>query len=162
MVSPGDEGEEDDLEKAKEYRIQTRLPTSVQAVWDEWFGLNSYANQPIPGGIHECEKRFGTKWRSFTPSSAEGKFLSRMKTFVGAVETAATQDGRSVPATLDEFDRVFSMETDSSFSGLLNNLLEKGYWQRGKKRKKKVNGSGRRQQQEEEQEEEVQQLVAEL
>lgn len=130
---------EDDplLAKAKDYSIQTRIPVSVKAVWDEWHGLNSFANQPIPGGIKACEEKFGTKWRGFKTSSSESKFLSRMKIFVAAVETAAAQDFPSIQSTLDEFDRVFSTETNQSFSRLLDYLLEKGYWQRGKKRKKR-------------------------
>ncbi|CAJ1964466.1 unnamed protein product [Cylindrotheca closterium] len=48
-------------------RIHHRLISThdnIRSIYDEWFGLGQFEEVPISGGIAECEKKFGAKWRN--------------------------------------------------------------------------------------------------
>ena len=45
----------------------------------QWFGLESYANIPVEGGLEAMERRRGRIWRQSWCKAAKGKTFSRMK-----------------------------------------------------------------------------------
>lgn len=66
-----------DLEKAMRHQLAPRHQ-SLQTIYFEWYGLESFKDKPIVGGFEKCEELFKSKWRK-TQSGGELKQFSRQK-----------------------------------------------------------------------------------
>jgi hypothetical protein len=79
---------------------------SVQAMYDEYFGLNAFDGVPIKGGLDALEKRFKTCWRQdFTPGEVQhySRFCRVVKTVVGI-----QQSGKTIDNAIKELEPLYS------------------------------------------------------
>lgn len=70
-----------------DYNMKARHE-SLQDMWDEWFGLNSYENKcgNIPGGIDARNKLFGRKWRKDYSSAQYSRTHRIIKMILTTIE----------------------------------------------------------------------------
>ena len=56
-------------------------------VWNEWYGIREFNGLPIPGGIHEMERRYKSKWRQLGKyyTAAEQKHFSRVSQIIKGI-----------------------------------------------------------------------------
>jgi hypothetical protein len=138
----GREVVEDDLEqdedfiKASKHIIRMRDIDCVDDIYKEFKGIGAPCqDQPIIGGLEECDRRWKTKWRRHF-NAADQKRFSRMTMLARAIDDQV-EDGRLLPEVLGSFDHYF-LQKKRSFCGLISLLQAEGFIEKKAPRTKRV------------------------
>ena len=106
--------------------MKTRVePYSVTAIYYEYYGIQIYENEPIPGRFKAMEELYGTKWRR--GDMAYQKAFSRMQQIVAAVELWAKEEEASIGEALTHFDVLFDGKKCKSVAKFVDILQNMGY-----------------------------------
>ena len=97
---------------------------SLHTIYYEWWGLESYKNVPIPGGIAMMEAN-KKKWRRHF-SGAETKHFSRIRMIVKGIDAQAEATGKDAGDILDEWDLLFRIEAKKSISKMATLIQRMG------------------------------------
>lgn len=88
-----------------ESQIDHRLRSThdnIRSIYNEWFGLGDFEGVPISGGIAECEKKFGRKWRNKNSANR----ISRQSRVCSALQKEV-DGGKSLDDVCREWDKVY-------------------------------------------------------
>ncbi len=125
-----------DFGLAKVYLIRMRDIDCVDDIYKEFKGIGAPCqDQPIIGGLEECDRRWKTKWRRHF-NAADQKRFSRMTMLARAIDDQV-EDGRLLPEVLGSFDHYF-LQKKRSFCGLISLLQAEGFIEKKAPRTKRV------------------------
>jgi hypothetical protein len=86
---------------------------SIHTLYYEWYGLETYTNTPVVGGIAFLERAYKTKWRRhFSP--AEKQYFSRLQKVVRAIDEQSKREAKEPEEILDDWDALYRGEAKSS------------------------------------------------
>ena len=94
-----------DFERAEKY-VVVRRNDSFKTIWQQWYGLGLFRNQPIEGGIDACEKRWKNKWRATRPYGESDYILllkSIMRGYTSLVKTKKVSPEDAVKKLDEDF-----------------------------------------------------------
>jgi hypothetical protein len=79
---------------------------SIHTPYYEWYGLETYTNTPVVGGIAFLERMYKTKWRQhFSP--AEKQYFSRLQKVVRAIDKQSKREAKEPEEILDDWDALY-------------------------------------------------------
>mmetsp|Transcript_22817 Transcript_22817/g.23101 ORF Transcript_22817/g.23101 Transcript_22817/m.23101 type:complete len:337 (-) Transcript_22817:105-1115(-) len=84
-------------------------PSSITAMCDEWYGIGSFLDVPIIGGVEELENKYNNAWRK-KQTSANAKVFSRWKTVMDCIKKQQESNSVTQEEILVEFDVIFRNE----------------------------------------------------
>jgi hypothetical protein len=86
---------------------------SIHTIYYEWYGLETYQNTPVEGGIAMLETKYKTKWRQhFSP--AEKTYFSRLQKVVRAIDEMVKRNNIAPSKVLDDWSSLYEVEAKSS------------------------------------------------
>jgi hypothetical protein len=98
---------------------------SIHTIYYEWYGLETFANSPVEGGIASLEKQFKTKWRKhFLP--AEKQYFSRLQKVVKGIEEQGRREAKEPDTVLDDWGSLYQEEAKSSVTKMAQMIQEMG------------------------------------
>jgi hypothetical protein len=102
--------------------------TSVQDMYDEWFGLGKYTNIPVNGGIHAMETEYKSVWRRDF-STANAKRFSRLKNVVKTLlhVVVDNSDGKTIADVILMFNDIYQNDPRKSISKLDDYMVQNNY-----------------------------------
>ena len=80
----------DELHRVSQHRMVAN-PSSVEDLYNEFYGLHSFKDVPIEGGIAAVEEKYGGKWRKGWKGSA--KYLSRVRIVMKGIQVLKEEAG---------------------------------------------------------------------
>jgi hypothetical protein len=98
------EDDDDNLEKAKMHQMAPRH-MSLETIYYEWYGLESFKDKPIAGGFERCEQRL------------------------------SSTEGGDIPAAVATLAPIYQGDCKKSISKMEDWMTERGFIQKGKSRK---------------------------
>jgi hypothetical protein len=106
----------------------TQTHASVEAIYEQWYGLGSFSGVPVEGGIAAMELKTKTHWRALENgvwTSGQAKHFSRMEQVVRAIKSAEEkQPDKSLVDILADFQAIF-LEKHGAFSTFVEALKTK-------------------------------------
>lgn len=113
-------------------------PSSVEDLYNEFFGLHSFSDKPMVGGVAAAESKFGSKWRRGWKGSS--KYISRVKTIIRGLEVLSGENDGSMVKAIETLDQVFASDPiRKRVSNLVTYLQDKGIIAKGKSRSPSAN-----------------------
>lgn len=101
--------------------LLTSTHNNVRSIYNEWFGLGDFDGVPIPGGIAECEKKFGRKWRKTNSANR----ISRQSRVCRALQKEV-DEGKALDDVCHEWDEIYIKDCRKNLSQFVIKLQEKG------------------------------------
>ena len=124
--------DDDDDDDATTNRVMARPHSLVMkhkslfTIYYEWYGLETYANTPVEGGIASLESRFKTKWRAhFSP--AEKQYFSRLQKVVRGIDERCRREDKQPNDVLDDWNALYQAEGKSSVTKMSKMIQEMGF-----------------------------------
>jgi hypothetical protein len=108
---------------------------SVSEMFNEWWGLGSFENQPIRGGFEALERLHRSRWRKHF-DGGQVKYISRVRIVLQALNTLAEMEGYSLESALNEFDVAYKGECKKYITKMEAFVKGKGWYQKKKRRGK--------------------------
>jgi hypothetical protein len=106
---------------------------SLESVYFEWFGLETFKDKPIVGGLEKCEKLFQSKWRKGR-THGEKKHFSRLKRVMEGIENKARTDGVDLAEVLDSLSEIYQKDCKKSIALMESHMVRNGMIPKGKTR----------------------------
>ena len=108
---------------------------SVSEIYDEWWGIGVYENQPVRGGFEALEKQFKSRWRRHF-DGGQVKHISRIKIVLQGLSLLAEMEGYTKEMAMNELDAVYCGECKKYITRLETYIKTKGWYQKKKRRGK--------------------------
>jgi hypothetical protein len=98
---------------------------SLTTIYYEWYGLESYKDTPVVGGISFLEKTYKTKWRAhFSP--AEKTYFSRLQKVIRGIEEQGKRESKAADRILEEWEGLYQKDAKSSVTKMSQIIQEMG------------------------------------
>jgi hypothetical protein len=98
---------------------------SLYTIYYEWYGLESYKDTPVVGGISFLEKTYKTKWRAhFSP--AEKQYFSRLRKVIRGIEEQGKRESKAADRILEEWEGLYQKDAKSSVTKMSQIIQEMG------------------------------------
>jgi hypothetical protein len=98
---------------------------SLTTIYYEWYGLESYKDTPVVGGISFLEKTYKTKWRAhFSP--AEKQYFSRLQKVIRGIEEQGKRESKAADEIVEEWEGLYQKDAKSSVTKMSQIIQEMG------------------------------------
>jgi hypothetical protein len=98
---------------------------SLYTIYYEWYGLESYENFPVVGGIAFLEKTYKTKWRGhFSP--AEKQYFLRLHKVIKGIKEQSRRGAKEPIEIVEEWEGLYQNEAKSSVTKMSQIIQEMG------------------------------------
>jgi hypothetical protein len=98
---------------------------SIHTIYYEWYGLETFTNSMVEGGIASLEKEFKTKWRKhFLP--AEKQYFLRRQKVVKGIEEQGRHEAKEPDTVLDDWGSLYQEEAKSAVTKMAQIIQEMG------------------------------------
>lgn len=112
---------------------------NLRSLWDEWYGLGAFNNEPVVGGVAALEETHGAKWRPKGKGNMQQR-ISRQGRICLGLGKKSEAEGKSVYEVCDELD-VKYLECNRNLRKFVEFLQEENWIPRQQRRGRKSQDS---------------------